>query len=115
MSSVEYEFVMGEKKNWRFLYVLSEKQFYTLNATGAKGKIYRCHDRKCKCRVLLKDNNEVIRWNDATHSHENDCEDRYKTLKAMQAIKDQCASLSTVASGKRMMKTRDIFKQAIIE
>lgn len=108
-------FVMGEKRNWKFLYIFEEKQFYTFNSNGTKGKIYRCANRNCKCRVLINSDEIVTRSNSVAHNHTDDCEQRYKKLQAMEAIKQQCASLSTIASGKRMLKTRDIFKQVIVE
>lgn len=109
---MQHDFVMGEKKNWTLLYIVEEKQFYSLNANGAKGKIYRCLNRNCKCRALVNDD-KVVRFNTEQHNHNDDSEERYKKLKVLELMKNRCSDLSTIASGKRMMKTRDIYKQVI--
>lgn len=87
MSYLRYKFITGEKRNWNFIYIYKEQQLYTFNANGTKGKIYRCINRKCKCRVLLKPTNEVFRFNNEIQNHTNNCEKRFKHLINLEKVK----------------------------
>lgn len=114
---LEHTFVMGERKNTQFLYIFSEKQLYTFNANGVLGKIYRCANRKCKSRLIFKESEKkcVKQSTAVNHNHTDDCESRFNKLLALEKMKTIASDLSSVASGSRMMKSRDIYKQAFIE
>lgn len=114
---LEHTFVMGERKNTQFLYIFLEKQLYTFNANGVAGKIYRCANRKCKSRRIYKESEKkCIKSSSAhEHNHADDCESRYKNLLALQDMKKNASDLCSIASGSRMTKSRDIYKQAILK
>lgn len=50
-----------------------------------------------------------------SHNHDDDCAERHKKLVVLNELKQKCSDLSTVASGKKMAKVRDIYKQVIVE
>lgn len=110
------EFLMAEKRTGNFLHTISEKQLYTATTFGIYGKVYRCQNRKCPARVVMLPNGQCVRLPIAkNHSHEYDCEERVKKLRALSAMKKKCADLQRVASGRRLAKVKDIFTEVMIE
>lgn len=107
---------MSNRINGRYLYVHDEKQFYTFNANGKRGKIYRCRNRKCKSRVMITVEDVCIKLNNtANHNHVDTCEDEMKKLSAMQKIKNKLSNLSAGDSGSKVVKPRDVFKEVIVQ
>lgn len=113
---LKYEIVKAKRFNTEYLYVFSEKRFYTFNATSKKGKTYRCHNRSCKSRIILQPDNLCVKLCTAhEHSCEKDCEEDFKKLSAIQAMKLKCIDIGSVASGKRMTAARSIYKDVIAQ
>lgn len=110
------KFVMADRKNTKIICIVEEKQFYTKNMVGKSGIIYRCANRKCKSRVTLKNNGECIKLLSAqAHNPEENCEQRCIDLVALEKMKRDAMNLHNIASGSTITKSREIFKQAIIE
>lgn len=113
---LKYKIVMAKRHNTEYLYVFNEKRFYTFNAASKKGKTYRCQNRSCKSRVILQPDNLCVKSVTAhEHSCEKDCEEEFKKLSAIQAMKLKCVDISSVASGKRMTAARSIYKEVIAQ
>lgn len=117
---MDHTIVMSERKNGFFLYLHSEKQFYTYNAPSKKipGKIYRCQrkDLRCPARIILTDNGSCVQPPDAKpHNHSGDCELRFFKLRALEECKKNLSSVETLASGSRIAKPRAVYKAAIIK
>lgn len=113
---LKYEIVKAKRVDAEYLYVFSEKRFYTYNAMVKKGKAYRCHNRNCKSRVILKPDLLCVKLITASeHSCVKDCEDEFKKFRAIQAMKLKCVDISSVASGKRMTVARSIYKEVIAQ
>lgn len=114
---LEYTFVMSEKKNGKFLYLHSDKQLYTYTADCKKGKTYRCYQRPCPSRVILKesDNYCIRSERQQPHDHVGNCEERFIKLKALESIKTKLMSVENLASGSRIAKPRAVYKAAVIE
>lgn len=83
---VDYEIIVGEKINCKFLQC--EKHLYTATDNSVYGKRYRCKNRKCPARLTLLPNGKCVRFNkDKLHSHEENCEELIKSLAALNDIK----------------------------
>lgn len=112
------QIVMGEKINTQFLYVFEEKQLHSKNISGKSGDIYVCVDRagKCKSRVILTKNDECVKLTrHQPHNHTNDCEQRFTNLLANERMAKLATELHSIASGSNITKSREIFKQAMLE
>lgn len=110
---LEFCFVMGERVNTKFLYVVPEKQLYTKNGVGKNGDIFRCADRKCKARRYLKENKCVKFSSSFEHNHSDDCESRFTKLRALERMKTIASDLNSVAPTKTdrhiLFRTSDVF------
>lgn len=111
---LQYKMVTSTRTNGTFLYVVSEKQLYTFTDNVNAGKSYRCRKRTCKSRVVVMPNQLCVKLIDASeHNHTENEEKTYRILCALAEVKRKCADLNLIASGKRMTKPRDIFKQVM--
>lgn len=114
--NLTFKFVMGDRKNTQYLYIVEEKQLYTKNVPGKSGIIYRCANRQCKSRVIVKNDLNCIKLPTAQpHNHDNNCEQRFIDLVAVQKMKNDAIDLHNIASGSTITKSREIYKSAIIE
>lgn len=107
-----HSLIEGERENSTFLYVHDEKQFYTCNAEGKDGKIYRCQNRKCKSRVTLTKDHVCEKLEEHPHNHEDDCAKEYKELVFLNEMKRKCRDKGIIASGASL---RDIYNQVMAE
>lgn len=114
---MEYSFVMSDRISGKFLYINSEKQLYTYNADrkNPPGKTYRCKDRKCPARVIIRDDGEcVYPPNRQPHNHGGDFEQKFTDLKGLEQVKSDLSNVVNVASGSRIADPRAVYKSAVI-
>lgn len=121
-NKLTYEFVMSDWTNRQYLYVHEHQKLYTFAADRKKpipGKTYRCteHTKGCKSRVFISsETNQCMvadKWQ--PHIHNDNCEQRFKELKAKQEVKTEISSVQNVASGSRMKRPREVYKTAIVK
>lgn len=94
--TLDFVFVMSEKKNGKFLYVFEHEQLYSFAVETKKNKTYRCVEyyKGCKSRVVIENDLcfQSKKW--IPHSH-NNCSKRFKKLKALEAVKTEIANNHT--------------------
>lgn len=115
-STYAHEFVTAKKRKSRLIYLPEEKQLYSVNAPSVYGKTYRCYNRKCKARIILCDDGDVIKLHTAKpHYHAADQEQQFINFKALEAFKTKCGSIESIAGSSKMATVRSIFKRVIEE
>lgn len=108
--------VMGDKKHQKLLYIFHEKQLFKRNAVGKNGTIYVCVHPKCTARYTTMNDVEYVKnKNFVPHNHEENAEQRFYNLAANEQIVTHAMNLNSIASGSGITKSREIYKQAMIE
>lgn len=108
--------VMGEKKNWQFLYLFDDKMLYKKNAPSKNGYIYRCVHEKCPARIRQKSDVDCVKLATAKpHNHSENDEQRYTNLLGNERMVTMAMDLHAIAGGSGITSSREIHKQALIE
>ena len=96
MEPLKFEIIKTET-NYTYLYLIyliNDKQLYTVHSNSDNGIIFKCKNRKkCKCRVKLI-NNQCKRMNNQTHHESNGGEKEYTELKNTKIMKEVVRNFS---------------------
>lgn len=117
-TSLNFSFVMSERKNGKFLYIHEQKQLYSFAAPNKNGKTFRCiqHIKGCKSRVIMKEIHEkkecklADKW--VPHSQHDNCEERFNRLKALEKMKTE---LQDIKSGSRLKRPREVYESVVVK
>ena len=94
---MEFEIIEGARRGSKVLYILEEKQLYTLKCeylrkNNIKNQRYSCYVNGCHSSVTLENGIKCIKYNKNSHSSHGQQEAKYRELKLKSSIKANIAN-----------------------
>lgn len=101
---LEYEMVPGVRYGTRLLYVMAEKNLYSISQSYPRYDRYHCIARKCRCAVRLAKADGIVRRANAKaeHNHEH-MEGKYLECSFKHSLKKACLSSKGMLSPKQLL------------
>lgn len=104
-----YEFVVGTKKNSKFLYLIDEKQLFRKNEVYKGTVTYKCIENTCKSRMCVKENGDCVKPKKVQQHNHGSNEKKRQELQVLNDIKDEFMKPSSVC-----FKPKKIFDMNVV-
>lgn len=112
-----YEFIAGHRSNSRLIYLKWEKCLYTPVNKDKYGHRFKCQEKECNARILLKSDGECVKSSRNVNHIVHGTHQRLRSkLLAMDKMKQDCASVDVLCgSASQTVSVRAVFNSNVVQ
>lgn len=112
-----YEFIAGHRSNSRLIYLKREECLYTPVNKDKYGHRFKCQEKQCGARILLKSDGECVKSSRNVYHIVHATHQRLRSkLLAMNKMKQDCPSVDVLCgSASQTVSVRAVFNANVVQ